>query len=232
MHFGKTQKHIEKCDTFIGGKMKTRIWSEYSKTYLPRDEYVLTQDGQVLDLKTKVLNFLGFRILDDKDVKIERVTDEKDRNKVDLWEGDIVICGDLKGIIRYRNYPYSVGFYIQHIGEDGFYDPDSMRIQFNEVLKVGNINENPELIEKQIDDTIFLEAIEILEKQFPDRNVIRFKIKNGWIYMYICCENIDDMRRLDNEVDDFWYHGENDEDALREKYNIMIYGNWVSKFED
>lgn len=217
--------------------MKTRIWSETQHCYLDKDRFVLTQDGQVLDLLfaknyLNKLQHIESHTLDDTSIKIERLTDEKDRNKVDLWEGDIVICGDLKGIIRYRNCPYSIGFYIQHIGEDGFYDPDSMIIQFNEVLKVGNINENPELIEKQIDDTIFLEAIEILEKQFPDRNVIRFKIKNGWIYMYICGEDIDDMRRLDNEVDDFWYHGENDKDALREKYNIMIYGNWVSKFED
>lgn len=212
--------------------MKTRIWCEITHVYLNKERYVLTQDCQVLDLKTKDLNSLGFRILDDKDVKIERATDEKDRNKVDLWEGDIVICGDLKGIIRYRNYPYSVGFYIQHIGEDGFYDPDSMRIQFNEVLKVGNINENPELIEKQIDDLPFLEAIEILEKQFPDRNVIRFEIKGGWIYMYICGENIDDKRKIDKEVEDFWYYSESGEDSLSEKYNIMIYDNWVSKFEE
>jgi len=217
--------------------MKTRIWSEITHGYLDKDRFVLTQDGQVLDLLfaknyLNKLQHIESHTLDDTSIKIERLTDEKDRNKVDLWEGDIVICGDLKGIIRYRNCPYSIGFYIQHIGEDGFYDPDSMIIQFNEVLKVGNINENPELIEKQIDDTIFLEAIEILEKQFPDRNVIRFKIKNGWIYMYVCCENIDDMRRLDKEVDDFWYYGEGDENPLREKYNIMIYGNWVSKFEE
>ena len=28
------------------------------------------------------------------------------------------------------------------------------------------------------------------------------------------------------------YYGEGDENPLREKYNIMIYGNWVSKFEE
>ena len=95
---------------------------------------------------------------------VGQYTSRKDKNGKEIYEGDIVNCYDDKqvcgkGEIKFgrfmsshegghSRYHYHQGFYI--LGKDGkqIWDNSSEDIDWQEVEIIGNIYENPELLEK------------------------------------------------------------------------------------
>lgn len=138
--------------------IKFRAWDKFSEKWLDLEEYVIDpEDGAVGEVS-------GYEIVDvNYDAVLEQYTGIKDKNGVDIYEGDIV-----QHVRAYEDFPeieptkiglpLKVNFgncvfgkwIAREINETGFGVND---YQFSKDLAViGNIHENAELLEEINDD--------------------------------------------------------------------------------
>lgn len=131
---------------------KYRAWDKETQTML---------DVSLIDFKKSVLvgehwdfgetNFINF-----DDIHLMQSTGLKDKNGKEIFEGDILTDGHTTGVIR--NHP-ALGFYtVDESSKEGYLSDTVGTEDFEEAKEfirnsieiIGNIHENPELLEVEI----------------------------------------------------------------------------------
>lgn len=131
---------------------KYRAWDKETQTML---------DVSLIDFKKSVLvgehwdfgetNFINF-----DDIHLMQSTGLKDKNGKEIFEGDILTDGHTTGVIR--NHP-TLGFYtVDESSKEGYLSDTVGTEDFEEAKEfirnsieiIGNIHENPELLEVEI----------------------------------------------------------------------------------
>ena len=122
-------------------ELKFRVWDKRYKQYVK--PYAVCLDGRAIVI-TEPSNDL--ETLDSERVIIEQYTDLKGKNGKEIYEGDIMSD---KSIVRfaYDNEVGSCGCCVDEFWGSGFIVSNANPIESLEV--VGNIHENPELLEEK-----------------------------------------------------------------------------------
>lgn len=191
--------------------MRYKIWDNINKEYLDK-RYSVNQDGDIVFDNVVVIKS------DDKNYIIQEFLEKTDRNKCELFEGDIVIFGGLKGKLT-KNSIETYG----KIQYKSFYDYDGMKMNYSDVIKIGNVCTNPELYEMDTIDPDFLCALKILKKQFPDRKEVNFKINEDVIDI-IFYTKYEEIEAIEEKINSFWYNDEGEyESSYAHKYEFITF---------
>lgn len=125
--------------------VKFRVWNDLLKNYLPDDSVCILPNGDIV-LYNLAAMITAYRrpsdMLEGENI-VERFTDLKDKNGTEIYEGDILI-DDSGEPIEYWIVKFSDGGFV---GEcTGVAEP---LFELANLEVVGNIHENPELLEER-----------------------------------------------------------------------------------
>ena len=129
--------------------IKFRAWDKVNKCW--NDDIVISDDGIPLEMT----GFVGvdLKVEQAYDIEIMQSTGLKDKNGVEIFEGDVLI-NDLGRICHMRWHEYQVGFDAEFIRDTNYQEGLDMTVGFRSVhlhifsKVIGNIHENPELLEQ------------------------------------------------------------------------------------
>lgn len=136
-------------------EIKFRAWSKSSKSFINDDEYLIGLDGKFYQMSYISGNYWeeGSLVWNElKNIVLSQFTGLKDKNGKEIYESDIVRLWanpadyngyeghNYKGIIEWDDF--SLGFILS--------DGHGLR-DFNNIEILGNIFENPELLEVEND---------------------------------------------------------------------------------
>lgn len=128
--------------------MKFRVWNKIDKRYEPWKQYLLNTEGKLFYNDP----LFGFIEMDDNHYKIEYASTYTDRDNTLLYEGDIYdTSNDGADGCDTWHFGENEPMVIEWDGEMFFNTPDpdcEPSIFTRKYIKIiGNINENPELLE-------------------------------------------------------------------------------------
>ena len=139
-------------------RFKFRVWVKDSEEYIEDEagECHINHKGELICGDWVDDGYCGhYDYFNDDEVIVEQCTGLKDKNGKLIYEGDIVgycyydgTISDEKGIVKYGEFNCSCcdgvyGWYFD--GSDIRYANDN----YNEVIVLGNIHENPDLLENK-----------------------------------------------------------------------------------
>lgn len=130
-------------------EIKYKIWDKTHREWRHGGDYAIMLDGSNEVLKYTGLNDSTWELVDEWDYEVVQYTGSKDRNGIEIYEGDI-----LEYTCRSKREKADIWFngYLWEIRD--FYNPvyDHPEDAFSEGTKkldlviIGNIYENPELL--------------------------------------------------------------------------------------
>ena len=135
------------------GLMRFRVWHKDDKVMLSNHlGFMITDTGQLL-----IESMLGDEETMEKveldNYIVMQSTGLKDKNGVEIYEGDILEVeknedGTYKGTINGKTFFDRFQGYSSKIKVEGMHDINTLRYWNNRVRIIGNIYENPELLEE------------------------------------------------------------------------------------
>lgn len=134
-----------------GDRLKFRIWDEYYNKYLnARSDIAITQDGRLM---IETLDGLDEIDPSGETFVVEQCTGIKDATGNLIYEGDIISGRnpDVKHVVKHEE---DLALFLAHLlplNEFGTLTSNISQAWIDEFSKriVGNIHENPELLEEQ-----------------------------------------------------------------------------------
>ena len=130
-------------------EIKFRAWDKKDKIMYKENalSLVIHFNGELNSFDGETGEIVGTEYT--RKMELMQYTGLKDKNGIKIYEGDIVNCIEYEccGYIGWNDS--EAGFYLNVLMEDGRYEEEQLYDYVDELEVIGNIYENPELLNKE-----------------------------------------------------------------------------------